>query len=166
MGKIDKIKLNQLFRGGKTQREIAQFFGVTESAISKARKQLKYTVVRVASLEKAGEILEDQLDLMRQLAKVNSIVNKELDRAQDDIEKATQQDKRSSQEILIKLSAEIRRQIETYLSIAEIWHDMKVMKEFQEEVLDVLEEAEPGTRMRIIERLRQRRAIRGLVNFD
>jgi Trp operon repressor len=165
-GIIDKVKLSRLLRDGKTQRHIAQVFGVTESAISKARKQLKYTVTRVASLEKAGEILEDHLDLMSQLRKVNAVINKELDRARAGIEGAAPQDKRSAQEILIKLSAEIRRQMETYLSIVEVWHDMKVMKEFQEEVLNVLDEAEPGTRARIIERLKQKRAVRGLVDFD
>ncbi len=38
--KIDIKKLEQLLRGGKTQRECAQVFKVSESAISKAKKQL------------------------------------------------------------------------------------------------------------------------------
>jgi hypothetical protein len=37
-GKIDKVKLNQMLRSGKTQRECAKVFGVTEGAISQAKK--------------------------------------------------------------------------------------------------------------------------------
>jgi hypothetical protein len=154
-----------MLRDGKSQREISQVFGVTESAVSKARKQLKHVIVRVASMERAGEIVEEHLDLMSQLRKVNLIINEELDRARESISEASAQDKRLAQEILIKLSAEIRRQMETYLSIVEVWNDAKITKEFQEEVLHVLDEAEPGTRARIIERLKQRRVVRGLVNL-
>jgi len=163
--KIDLNKLNRMLRDGKSQKEISQVFGVTEGAISKARKQLKHVVVRVAAMERAGEIVEENLDLMSQLRKVNRVINEELDRAREGISEASPQDKRSAQEILIKLSAEIRRQMETYLSIVEVWNDTKMMKEFQEEVLNVLDETEPGARTRIIERLRERRVVRGLVEF-
>ena len=39
--KIDRVKLNQMIKAGKPQREIAQVFGVTEGAISKAKKEIK-----------------------------------------------------------------------------------------------------------------------------
>ena len=38
--KIDKVKLSQMLRAGKAQREIAQVFGVTEGAVSKAKREL------------------------------------------------------------------------------------------------------------------------------
>ena len=38
--KIDLVKLNQLLRSGKTQRECAHVFGVTESAVSKAKRDI------------------------------------------------------------------------------------------------------------------------------
>ena len=43
--KIDKVKLSQMLKAGKTQREIAQVFGVTEGAISKAKKELNLAVL-------------------------------------------------------------------------------------------------------------------------
>ena len=56
--KIDRIKLSQYLKSGKTQREIAQVFGVTESAISKARKELNLNVVKNVALENAGRIVQ------------------------------------------------------------------------------------------------------------
>jgi hypothetical protein len=38
--KIDKLKLHRLLRHGKLQKEIAQLFGATKGAISKAKKGL------------------------------------------------------------------------------------------------------------------------------
>ncbi|MGA2109447.1 MAG: hypothetical protein ABSH25_17620 [Syntrophorhabdales bacterium] len=52
--KIDKVKLSQLLRAGKSQKEIAQVFGVTEGAISKAKKELNISVVKNVGLESPG----------------------------------------------------------------------------------------------------------------
>ena len=46
--KIDRVKLSQLLKQGKTQREVAQVFGVSEGAISKAKKELNISVVKSA----------------------------------------------------------------------------------------------------------------------
>ena len=50
--KIDRVKLNQMVRNGKSQRAIAQVFGVTESAISKAKKELHITVIKKRGFRK------------------------------------------------------------------------------------------------------------------
>ena len=44
--KINKVKLNQLFNKGKTQKDIAIYFGVSEGAVSKAKKELTKGVVK------------------------------------------------------------------------------------------------------------------------
>ena len=56
--KIDKIKLSQLLRSGKSQNECAQFFGVTAGAITHAKKKLHLCVVKNVPLEKAGRIVD------------------------------------------------------------------------------------------------------------
>ncbi len=40
LGKIDKVKLNQMLQADKTQRECAKVFGVSEGAISQVKKEL------------------------------------------------------------------------------------------------------------------------------
>ena len=49
-GKIDKVKLSQLLRSGKSGKDCAKFFGVTEGAVSQARKELNISVVKSVAL--------------------------------------------------------------------------------------------------------------------
>jgi hypothetical protein len=163
--RIDIVKLDQLLRAGKQQTEIAQFFGVTPSAVSHAKSQLKNRVVRTVALEKANEVVESHLDMMGQLRKINNAINDELDKAKENAEAAEGKDKLALQQIIIKLSAEIRRQLEAQLKIVEVWHDMKVISEFQTEVLAILDEMKPGVRDEVIQRLKEKRALRGTVSI-
>ncbi len=164
--KIDIRKLDKLLRSGKTQRECAQVFGVTESAVSKAKRQLKNVIIRTASLEKGHEVVESHIDMMGQLRKINEAINDELDNAKTAATDAKGKDRLSLQEIIIKLSGEVRRQLEAQLKIFEVWHDLKIFAEFQTEVLAILDEMQPGARNEVIRRLQQGRALRGLVNID
>ena len=77
--KIDKIKLNQMLRSGKPQVEIAQVFGVTESAISKAKKELNLNVVKNVALENAHRVVDKNLNAIEQLQKINDYANDLLD---------------------------------------------------------------------------------------
>lgn len=54
--KIDRVKLNQMLKRGNLQKEIAQVFGVTESAISKAKKELNITVIKMGWCVRAGVV--------------------------------------------------------------------------------------------------------------
>jgi predicted transcriptional regulator len=163
--KIDILKLDELVRLGKKTKEIAQYFEVTPSAVSHAKRQLKKHVVHCVALEKAGEVVEGHIDMLGQLKKINETINEQLDRARAEIAQPRAKT-RSLQEIIIKLSAEVRKQLEAQLRIFEVWSDQKIMVEFQREVLSVLEEMQPGVRDEVIQRLKERRALRSLVSID
>src|SRR5512143_3857653 len=77
--KIDKIKLSQLLRSGKSGKEVAQVFGVTEGAISKARKELNISVVKNVALENAHKVVDKNLNAVEQLQKINDYANELLD---------------------------------------------------------------------------------------
>ena len=62
--KIDIRKLDRLLRAGKSQREISHVFGVSESAISKSKKQLRNNIVRTVGLERANEVVQDHIDMI------------------------------------------------------------------------------------------------------
>ena len=64
--KIDKVKLSQMLRAGKAQRAIAQVFGVTESAVSKAKKELSITVVKNVALENTHRVVDKNLNAVDQ----------------------------------------------------------------------------------------------------
>jgi len=164
--KVDIRKLDQLLREGKTVKECAKYFGVTPGAISQRKAQLKHQIVRVASLEKAGEVVEAHLDMAVELRKINNAINQELARAQTQVEDSETGDIRAIQEIIIKLSAEIRRQLETQIKIFEAYSEFKDRAAFQNEVLSILDQMQPGVRDEAIRRIKNAGALRGAVTVN
>lgn len=152
--KIDRVKLNQMLRDGKPQREIAQVFGVTESAISKAKKELNHCVVKNVALENAHNIVSRELDTVGQLYKINEQANRLLDELE------------GKPDLKLKIMAEIRGQLRLQLEIFQALYDMKAVQEFQTEVLQTIGEVNQNVRDKIIDKLNQRRAIRRSVKFD
>jgi hypothetical protein len=69
--KIDRVKLDQILRAGKAQKEVAQVFGVTEAANSKAKKELKIAAVKNVALENAPQVVANYLDSAAQLRRIN-----------------------------------------------------------------------------------------------
>jgi O6-methylguanine-DNA--protein-cysteine methyltransferase len=129
-------------------------------------KKLRANIVRTVGLEKANEVVEGHLDMLGQLRKINRAITEELDRAKAEVVEADGRSRIALQGVIIKLSAEIRRQLEAQLKIFEVWTDMKVVAEFQKEVLAVLDEVEPGVRDEIVRRLKERHALRGAVSVS
>lgn len=152
--KIDRVKLNQMLRSGKSQREIAQVFGVTESAISKAKKELNHCVVKNVALENAHNIVSRELDAVGQLYKINEEANQLL----GDLE--------GKPDLKLKTMAEIRGQLRLQLEIFQALYDMKAVQEFQTEILQTIGEVDRNVRDKIIDKLNQKRAIRRSVKFD
>jgi uncharacterized protein YerC len=188
--KIDKVKLSQLLRSGKAQREIAQVFGVTESAISKAKKELNLNVVKSVALENAHRVVDKNLNAVDPLQKINNHANWLLDVLMDwqkgdgkalqilesqvstkkirvgDQEEFVKEFKfKDPRELALKAMAEIRGQLKLQLEIFQCLYDMKAVQEFQDEVLTAIGEASKDVRDRIIRNLSEKRAIRSVVKF-
>jgi dsDNA-specific endonuclease/ATPase MutS2 len=152
--KIDKVKLSQMLRAGKAQREIAQFFGVTESAVSKAKRELNLTVVKSVALENAHRVVDKNLNAIDQLYKINEMANQLLDELE------------TKPNLKLKVMAEIRGQLKLQLEIFQCLYDMKAIEEFQNEVLTAIGEESPDVQKRIIYNLNKKRAIRSAIKFD
>ena len=151
---IDKVKLSQMLRSGKTQREIAQVFGVTESAISKAKKELNLNVVKNVVLENAHRVVDKNLNAIDQLYKINEAANKLLDELE------------AKPDLKLRAMAEIRNQLRLQLDIFQSLYDMKAVQEFQDEVLTAIGDASPDVRDKIIRSLNEKRAIRSAIKFN
>ena len=189
--KIDRVKLNQLLKSGKSQREVAQFFGVTEGAISKAKKELNVAVVKNVALESAHRVVDQNLNAVEQLQEINEHANWLLDHIMKWIkgdETAIQVLEKNARmvnvgtreqpnyveeykfkdphEIALKAMAEIRGQLKLQLEIFQTLYDMKAVQEFQQEVLIAIGETSLQVRNAIVHRLREKRAIRSTINFD
>jgi hypothetical protein len=101
-----------------------------------------------------------------QLRKTNNVINEQLDSARIDIEGEKGKDRRETQRIIIGLSAEIRKQLDTQLKIFEAWQDSTQNADFQIEVISILDQMQPGVRDEAIRRLKEKRALRRLVQFN
>ena len=189
--KIDKIKLNQYLRAGKSQKETARIFGVTEAAISKSKRELKIDVVRTVGLEAAHKVVEKNLDAASQLLRINQKANAILDEVsaesrlidrlveaaegaltfEGEPQKQAAYVRRIVKQVAedrflaLKAMQEIRGQLALQLDILKTMYDFAAVKEFQEEVLTAIGEASPQVRQTIICRLKQARALRGSVEI-
>jgi hypothetical protein len=188
---IDNVKLNQMLRAGKPQKEIAQFFGVTAGAISKRKKELNINVVKNIALENAGRIVDKNLNAVEQLQKINDYANELLDllmrwnrgdsealqvlesqvatkkvRIGDQEEFVKEFKFKDPRELALKAMAEIRGQLKLQLEIFQALYDMKAIEEFQQEVLTAIGEVSKDVRDKIINRLNKRRALRTTIKFN
>jgi len=186
--KIDRVKLNQLLKAGKSQREVAQVFGVTEGAVSKAKKELNLAVVKNVTLESAHKVVDKSLDAVAQLAKINKAANQLLDELMGkekvvqelatvinkinegnpaDVKEITKLVKRiiSDKNTALRACQEIRGQLSLQLDIFKTLYDLQAVAEFQEEVLTVIGEVDQDVKRKIIERLKARRALRSIAQL-
>ena len=154
-GKIDKIKLSQMLRSGKSGKDCAKFFSVTEGAISQARKELNISVVKSVALESAHQVVEKNLNAVDQLLNINRKANTLL-------EVAIQA---KDHDTTLKAMREIRGQLELQLEIFKTLYDVQAVADFQREVLTAIGEVDPDVRNLIINRLKEGRALRQSVDI-
>ena len=189
--KIDYRELSRLLREGQTQTNIAKVFNVTPGRISQAKREMRNRVCKVTTLEKAGDIVHDHLDIMAQLRKINLNANTLLDLLMawqagdkeairvlenqvktvkfgkgDNVIDITEVKMKDPRELALRCMSEIRNQLKLQMDIWQAYLEWNDRKSFQDEVLKILDEFEPGTRERAIERLKDRALLRGAVNID
>jgi transposase-like protein len=66
---------------------------------------------------------------------------------------------------IISISAEVRKQIELQIKIAETLYNIQFTQEFQAEVLEAIKEASVEVRDKIVKKLKDRRIVRGLIGM-
>ncbi len=181
--KIDRVLLDKMFREGKSSKEVAKFFQVSEVAVWKARKQLNIAVVKNIALENAHKVVSTHLDTIGQLQKINQNANELLDllmrwnrgdsealqilesqvrkvKVRGSEEEVTEYRFKDPRELALKAMQEIRGQLNLQVDIFKTLYDVQAVAEFQKEVLIAIGEVEPNVRERIIQRLKEGRIIR------
>lgn len=186
---VDLVKLNQLLTQGKSGKECARILGVSEPTICKARKKLSLAVVKNVTLESGHRVMQEHLDTLGQLRKINESANELLDllmrwnrgdkealqilegqvrkiRVKGSEEEVTEYRFKDPRELALKAMAEIRGQLNLQMEIFQTLYDVRKVAEFQQEVLQIIGEVDEDARNRIISRLRQRNAVRSAVEFN
>lgn len=190
-GKIDKVRLGKLLREGKSQRKCAAIFGVTESAVSRARKDLGIAVAKVTCLEEGARVAQESLDVASQLFRINeralslldevsgeeNIVKRlvegleeafhcgeDLGKRREVIRKAVQ---RVSKDRFFALKAmqEIRGQLRFQIEILQSLYNIREIATFQKKVIELLDEVNPEMRVAFLKKLRDVNALRRAVTL-
>ncbi len=187
--KIDKVKLSQLLRQGKSQKEAAQYFQVTDAAISKAKKELNISVVKNVALENAHKVVTSHLDTVSQMQKINVAANELLDllmrwgrgdeealqilegqvrkvKVRGTEEEVKEYRFKDPRELALRAMAEIRAQLALQWEMMKTLFDVQAVSDFQQEVLNEIAEVSPDARNRIVERLKAKGALRGAVSIN
>ncbi len=69
-------------------------------------------------------------------------------------------DRGALQDTILRLAAEVRQQLGLQLNITKTLVDLKVVREFQRSVVEVIAEESPEVARRVVARLKARRALR------
>ena len=189
--RIDTGKLYQMLSEGKTVTKCADYFDVSKAAISKAKKKLGMVVAKEVQLENAHLFVEKHLDTVAQLRKINEYANELLDlliawnKGDDtalqvlesqittkkvrigDEERFVDEIKfKDPRELAIKTMAEIRGQLRLQNETLAMLVEMKAVHEFQQELIQLLKDIDPGVKDEFLRRLAQKQAIRRAVRLD
>ncbi|GAI45130.1 unnamed protein product [marine sediment metagenome] len=160
---------------GKKQAEVAEFFGVSPQAISDRLKKLNLAVTKNIVLESAGKVVRKNLTAIEQLQKINTDANEILDMlmklirgdkaALKDLEKHPDFKLKDPRELALKACSEIRGQLSLQADLFDKMYNARYTAEFQEEVLTAIGEVKPDVRKRIIQRLKERGALRSTISI-
>jgi hypothetical protein len=153
--KVDKVKLSEMLRSGKSGKECAEYFSVSEAAISQNRKELNISVVKSVALESAHRVVDKHLNAVDQLRNINLKANALLELAIKAKDHGT----------TLKAMAEIRGQLNLQLEIFKTLYDLEAVAEFQRTVLETIGEVAPDVRERIIRGLKESRSLRQSVEI-
>lgn len=172
MSRFTDEQLMDLLEQGKTQRECAAILGVAEETISRRKKKISERIAKDVSLFSAGRLLDKQILRMETLFALSSQTQDLLEminvilRSEDEYgeEYRTAERRlrrlvgsgRKGQQLskfLIELQSELRRQLESYFVMQEKVYNLKRIKEFQDEVMEAIKEADPDVARRITHKL-------------
>jgi hypothetical protein len=157
--KFTDADLRGFLDAGHSQAEAARRFCVSEAAIHQRLKRMRVLTSQVVALEKAGAVVEEKLSATARLEKVQQVIDEELTWATKEARREGA-DRAALQDVVLKLAGEVRQQLGLQLAISRTLVDLRVVKEFQETVVEVIREESPDAARRIVQRLKQRRAMR------
>ncbi len=177
--KIDPVKLRRYVREGKSQRQIANIFGVSDSAVSQRIKDLNLTVAKATQMEHAHAVVLDSLDCVGQLHKLNMDSNYLLNLLMAWIrgeewavsllkkhrelgEKMKFEDPKA---LALKVMQQIQNQLKLQIDILNSVANFEAVADFQREIIEILAEMDLDLKKKFIARLREKKSIRAAVKY-
>lgn len=180
---IDKEKLSQTATAKK--------MGVSRQAVSQRLQELRGKTTKVVVAKKVKQVVEQKLDAVQQLNKINDYANELLDllmrwnRGEDEalqilesqvklvkvgsgeqVEWIKEFRMKDPRQLALQAMGEIRSQLKLQLEIFQTLYDLQAVQDFQEEILSAINEVAPEVRNAIIHKLNEKRSIRSVVKYD
>ena len=142
---IDKEKMSQS--------QAAKALGVSRQAVNTRLKQLRGKTSYAVAAANVQRAVDSKLDVVEQLKEINTKARELLDEAVDDAH------------LSVKLMAEIRNQLRLMMDVYEMLYSLEGAAQFQQAVLETLEEVDPELRKTVIARLNEKSALRSALRF-
>lgn len=162
--KVSTADLREYLESGHSQADAARHFGVSEPAIHQRLKRLQGLTSRVVALEKAGEVVEQKITAAERLQRVQQVILDQFEWAEQQARQPGA-DRAALADVLVKLSAEVRAQLRLEHDISRTLIDLRVVREFQRTVFEVISDESPEAARRIVARLKERQALRRSVDL-
>lgn len=172
-GKIDRDTFHRMSRAGKSQAEIARFFGVSASAVSQYASAHKAAISKSVALTSAHRLAKVDVDLLekasiqeKRLLKVASLSWKIATGDQ-----AAVQDAKTVRELLprtqftdpamvyLKAIQQLTDLIKVKKDLMMSMYDISTAAQFQKEVLELIAGTSPELRRDVIKRLKENKAL-------
>lgn len=159
--KIEDYQIIQGLKNGLTATQIAENLGVTSAAVRTRARKLKLAVSQNVTLQSAGEVVQADLNLaedMRQimegtretLALLEAVARGDKDPAEAE---NLLSGKTSVLEGLHKTRQEARQQVSLMFDILKNISSLREVKQLQEVIMQEVQNADPETARKIVERL-------------
>ena len=162
--KVDAATLQHFLESGHSQADAAKQFGVSEAAVSQRVQKLRIATSKVVALERAAEVVEQKLTAAQRLQRVQDVILDQLTWAESQATQAGA-DRAALADVLVKLSAEVRAQLRLEHDISRTLIDLKVVRQFQRTVFEVISQESPEAARRIVGRLKEHQALRRSVDL-
>lgn len=180
MAKVNVNKLFALLKQGKSQKECAQIMGVSEGTISKHVNKTKTAINRDIALFSAGDILDMQIDYLRDLVllqrqtkdlldMIYSLLNEEDEQKYWEARGKLQRligSKGNLQSLMIALNAELRKQLQFGFDIDRVANDLEKIKKVQQVILETIQKTDMDTARKIVSELARLKIVRSSLDFD
>ena len=153
--KLTNDRLLQLLDEGLTYEAIAERHGISKQAVGKRARRLRGVVTKAAVSKGMQTAIDRRIDILAELKELNT-------KAQELLAQAEQRD---DIDVVLKLLAEIRQQLNLAGNLMVLIADVNAVAQFQETVLRVIGEQDETTQRQIVEALNAERSLRQSVHF-